>query len=395
MAWQPLPLPIDEVQIINSVLTGLAVRIPGWRPHEGAVEVALAEEIGVQLAAVNRASQDAMNYAAAGVASALGFVPIDGTRATLPQVALLAQLPPSTSTEPFSRAVTVPAGFKIALGDLAFVVPQQVTLVAAFELVVDGPAVGYWQGTIYVDFLASSAGDAWNAGNAGATASIQTVHSTIISATLTAPATGGTAAETLDAFLSRFVAWMSTLKPGGVRAKDLAVFASTVTGTQRALALDRYNPADPEIPAERTVTIIPVSPTGDDLPTFDEERLREALEQIREVGFMFHIIDPIRTPVDVNVTITTAAAVEPASVVQDVQDALAAALSPAWWGTTDGDPATWVERDVLRTLDVALIVATVPGVAALGTITLNGGADNVVLPGPGALIAPTITVAIA
>lgn len=395
MAWQDLPLPIDQTQIINQILSGLAAKLPGWRPHEGALEVALAEEIGVALAGVNRAAQDAMAYAAAGVASALGFAPVEGTRAVLPQVALVAQLPPSTASAPFSRAVTVPKGFTIAVGDRAFVVPQQVTIVAAFTAVVDGPEAGYWRGTIHTDFQAVDVGDAWNVGAAGTKASIQTAHNTIISATLTAPAAGGAGAETLDAFLGRFVAWMSTLRPGGVRASDLAVFASTIAGTQRALALDRYDPADPATPADRTVTIIPVSPTGDDLASFDVDRLRAALEQIREVGFVFHIIDPTRTPVSVDVTITPASAVEPTLVVQDVKVALEEALSPAWWGTTDGDPATWVEHDVLRSLDVALIVATVPGVASLGSITLNGATADVPLAGPGALIDATITVAIA
>ena len=395
MAWKPLPLPDDEGKIIRTILEGLVARIPGWRPNEGALEVALAEEIGLALAAVNRYAQLASNMAAAGVAQALGFTPIAGTRAALPSVELTAQLPPSSATAPFSRAVTVTSGFKIAVGDQAFIVPRQITAVADFTQITSGPSEGYWEGKILIDFTALEPGDAYNTGAPGQTASIQTVSPTIVKATLTAPAAGGTSDETLEAFLARFVAWMSTLKPGGVRADDLAAFASTIEGTQRALALDRYDPADPGTPADRTVTIIPVSLTGLDLTSFETDRLREALEQIREVGFVFHIIDPVRTPVDVQVTITPASTAEPSQVVQDVHDALAVALSPAEWGTTDGDPATWVERDVVRTLDVALIAATVTGVASLGTITLNGGSADVPLAGPGALIDPTITVELA
>jgi len=392
MAWTPLPLPIDEAQIIRTILTGIAERITGWAPSEGSVEVALAEEIGVQLAAVNLAAVEATNHAAAGVATALGFEPIAGTRAVLPGVELTAQLPPSTASAPFSRAVTVPAGFTIAVGDRAFIVPKQVTLVADFTAATAPGFEGYWRGVIEADFLASDVGDAWNLGEAGEPASIQTVSPILIAATLTGPSAGGEGAETLDAFLARFVAWMGTLKPGGVRAEDLATFASTVSGTARALALDRYDPADPATPADRTVTIIPVAPTGEDLATFEKARLQEALERIREVGFVFHIIDPTRTPVDVAVTVTPGSTFEAGAVEQDVHAALTAALSPAAWGTTDGDPATWTERDTLRVLDIAVVTATVPGVAAIGDITINGGDDDVALAGPGALLEATVTV---
>lgn len=392
MAWTPLPLPIDEADIIRATLAGLADRIPGWAPSEGSVEVALAEEIGVQSAAVNRAAVRATNYAAAGVATALGFAPIEGTRAVLPAVELTAQLPASTATDPFTRAVTVPAGFTIALDGLAFVVPQQINRLVSFAQVATGDSIGAWRGTFGIDFLASDVGDVWNLGDAGDTASIQTVSPIIVAARLTGPAAGGEGAETVDAFLARFVAWMGTLRPGGVRAADLATFASTVTGTRRALALDRYDPADPGTPADRTVTIIPVAPTGEDLASFEKTRLQEALERIREVGFVFHIIDPTRTTVTVDVTVTPAATFEAAAVAQATQAALADALSPATWGTTDGDPATWTERATLRVLDIAVVTATVPGVSAIGAITINGADDDVALAGPGALIDATITV---
>jgi hypothetical protein len=391
MAWEPLPLPVDESQIITDILTGLASKIPGWMPTEGAPEVALAEEIGHQLAAVNRAAVNAADYAAAGVAAAFGFEPIAGTKAVLPAVTLTAQLPPSVGTAPFSRAVTVPAAFTIAASGQPFVLPAQLTKVAAFTQVTEGDFTGYWRGDIQADFVAYDAGDEWNLGTAGDAASIQTVSPVIIAATLTAAATGGEGPETLQAFLSRFTAWLATLKPGGVRAADLAAFAATVPGVRRALALDRYDPQAPTVPADRTVTIIPVNAAGGNLAELEVDRLRSALERIREVGFIFHIIDPVRTAVSVDVTVSTAPTHEPAAVRAAVAAAVEAALSPAAWGSS-GDPATWKENRTLRVLDVAVLVAPVPGVAAIGSITLNGGTGDVTLAGPGALITPTVTV---
>ncbi|MGX9348164.1 baseplate J/gp47 family protein [Microbacterium sp. KNMS] len=392
MPWEPLPLPVDHKQIGTSILSGIAARIPGWLPTEGAPEVALAEEIAFQLAEVNAAAVHAADYAAAGVAAAFGFEPIAGTKAVLPSVKLTAQLPPSAGTEPFSRAVTVPAGFTIAVNGQAFVVPAQVQRVAAFTQVAAGESAGYWRGDVTVDFLAYDAGDEWNVGGAGVPASIQTVSPVFVSATLTAAATGGEGAETLPAFLSRFTAWLATLKPGGVRAADLARFAGTVPGVRRALALDRYDPANPSVPADRTVTLIPVNAAGGNLAAFEVDRLRAAIEDIREVGFVVNIINPTRTAVAVNVTVTAAATHEPAGVQAAVAEAVTAALSPAAWGS-GGDPSQWVETTVLRTLDVAIVVANVPGVAAIDVITLNGGTADVALAGPGALVNATVTVA--
>ena len=395
MAWTPMPLPEDPDEIIRRIITGIAARIPGWKPHEGALETALAEEIGLQIGALHQATTIAFDYAAAGIAKTLGFEPVDGIQAVLPEVQLVAQFPPSAAIAPFERAVTVPAGFKIAVGEHAYTIPEQVTAVASFTQATETGYEGYWRGSILVDFLAIDIGDDYNIGVAGDRATMITSQNPIISATLTTPARGGTNAETLDAFLSRFVAWMSTLKPGGVRASDIATFATTIDGVGRTLALDRYNPANPTTPTDRTVTIIPVAPDGSDLTTLEKQRLTAALEQIREVGFIFHIIDPTRTPVTVDITITPATSSEPEAVIDAVHDALAAALAPDAWGTTDGDPATWTERMEVRVLDIALVAATVPGVAALGEITLNGGgSDTVALTGPGALIAPTIQVAL-
>ncbi|WOF23848.1 baseplate J/gp47 family protein [Microbacterium betulae] len=391
MAWEPLPLPVDQDQIITTILTGIATAIPGWVPIEGAPEVALAEEIGVQLAAVNAAAVAAANYAAAGVAAAFGFEPIEGTKAVLQDVTLTAQLPPSAGTAAFSRAVTVPAGFTITIGGQPFIVPKQVTRVAAFTQVTAGDFTGYWRGIITADFAAYEAGDEWNIGAAGDVASIQTVSPVIIAATLTAPASGGEGAETLTAFLSRFTAWLATLKPGGVRAADLAAFAATVPGVRRALALDRYDPENPGTPADRTVTIIPIDAAGGDLASFEVDRLRTEIESIREVGFIVHIIDPVRTPVTVDVTVTVAVGGDVTAVQSAVATAVEAALSPAAWGS-GGDPAAWAETTTLRTLDVALVVANVPDVAAIGAITLNGDTADVTLTGPGALIDATVEV---
>ncbi len=389
MTWTDLDIPVDETTIITSILGRIADKLPGWTPTEGAPEVALAEEFGHQVAILNQLAVDATRYAAAGVATAFGFQPIEGAKATLPDVALVAQLPPSAGTAPFTTTVTVPAGFTIAVDQRAFIIPQQTTVPVAFTEVTDGPYVGYWRGTFAVDFTALEVGTLSNVGEPGDTATLQTVSSVIVSATVTATAAGGIDPETMTAYLSRFTRWLHTLKPGGVRAQNIAEFATTVTGVQRAIALDRYNPADPSTPAERTVTVIPIDAAGEPLNTSTRELLLDELEQIREVGFVFHIADPTYAEPVIVVTVTKGADHTASEVQANVAAKITAALHPSRWGATDTDPRAWVDRPKLRTLDIALLAASAAGVTGVTSVAINGGSADVTLAStPGALIAP-------
>jgi hypothetical protein len=61
-----------------------------------------------------------------------------------------------------------------------------------------------------------------------------------------------------------------------------------------------------------------------------------------------------------------------------------------------GDPNDWVDEPDLFINDVIAVLYGVEGVRHVATVTLNGAAADLVLPGPGALtrpgtITPTIT----
>lgn len=390
MPWQDLDIPVDEAAITTNILTRLAEALPDWTPSEGAPEVALAEEFGHQVAIVNQAAVAAARYAAAGVATAFGFEPVGGARATLAGVNLVAQLPPSASAAPFTTAVTVPAGFAISVDQRAFTVPTQVTVAVDFTEVTTGPYAGYWRGAFGIDFTALEVGASSNIGDVDQAATLQTVSPVIVSATLTVGAAGGIDPESMTAFLSRFTSWLRTLKPGGVRAQNIADFAGTVLGVQRAIALDRYDALDPGTVAERTVTVIPVDAAGQPLDVGTRARLQAELEQIREVGFIFRIADPEYATPTIVISVAKGDEHTAAEVQANVVAVLAAALHPSRWGTVNDDPRTWTERGTLRILDLAVLASTAVGVAAVLSVTIDGGTTDVVLNGgdPGALIAP-------
>jgi len=400
MAFKDLGVPLDEPTIITSILTGIAERIPGWTPSEGSPEVALAEEIGHQIARLNQLAVHAGRNAVVAIAAAFGFETIGGTAAALPAVTLLLQLPPSASPEPFSQEITIPADFQIAVGDKAFTIDHATTATVAFSEVLTGAQTGYWQGTMSADFTAFLPGSDSDVGGPGVAASVLTASQVVIGATLSAAAAGGIDPETMEQYLGRFVTWMSTLRPGGVRADEIARYASTIAGVHRAIALDRYDPSDPGTPADRTVTVIPIDVHGADLGPSVKTTLETALEQIREVNFVFHVIDPTRNDVALAVTVVKDPAFADAAVQANVSAAIAAAIDPAVWGTTPGQPTSWQERDTLTIVDVAIAAAGAEGVAAVTGVTIDGDADPVALDGPGALISAigagtTLTVTIA
>jgi hypothetical protein len=395
MAFDPITIDADADTITADILTGLATRIPGWLPNEGAPEVALAEEFALQIAATNALALASTQLAAAGVATAFGFAPIEAAKATLPGVQLTLSLPASAGTAPFTQAMAVLRGFTIAVSDVAFTLANDATALVNFTAATDGS----WHGTMSVDLIAVDAGAAGNV-NAGATATVISATLTVIAATVINAGIGGTDAESIAAFLARFTAWAATLRPGGVLASDVAALATTITGVQRALALDMYNPAAPTVPAEKTITVIAVDAAGAVLTGGKKAELTTLLESTREVNFIFHLIDPTYTNVALNVTIARDSAYTTTAVHDAALAALTALISPANWGTVSGDITTWSERDSLSSFDVSAVLGRVAGVASITAISINGSSTAASLTGPGALPSPlgasgsTITVTV-
>ena len=48
MPWERPAISEDPDEVIQSILDGLGDRLPGWEPVDGAVEVAVAEELGYE-----------------------------------------------------------------------------------------------------------------------------------------------------------------------------------------------------------------------------------------------------------------------------------------------------------------------------------------------------------
>lgn len=383
MAFTPIVLDSDATTITADILAGLTTRMPGWLPNEGAPEVALAEEFALQIAATNDLALVSTQLAAAGVATAFGFSPYVAVAATLPGVQLTLSLPASTSTVPFTQAMAVPRGFTIAVGDVAFTLSVDATALVNFTAAADGS----WQGTMSINMVAVDAGSAGNIA-AGSLATVVSATMTVVHATIINAATGGSDAETVAAFLNRFIAWAATLRPGGVLVADITALATTVSGVQRALGKDQYNPAAPTVPAEKTITVIPVNASGALLTAGQKTALAAQFAATREVNFVFNIIDPTYTNIALSVTVTRDSSYSSAAIQAAAVAALTALIDPAKWGTVSGDLHTWSEKTTLTSFDVSAALGRVPGVTAITAVSINGSPTSATLTGPGALPSP-------
>lgn len=365
MPWEPPELPVDQDEVTDRILDGMQTRLPGWVPVEGAVEVALAEEIGRETAATNAVAVQALDVAAAGVGETVfGFPAYLGAPATLD-----VQLTVNTIGAVVPGELTV-VGMNPAGVEVAFVLGDDITAQTL---------------TPTVTMTATEAGDYGNGVPLG-DLTIVTSTSTVDAATALEVSSNGADPETIDAYLNRLVDQLSTLSFGAVKPADVAALARTVPGVHRALAVDLHNAMTGQDDQERTVSVFVVDEASQ--PVTDEVKadVYDKLEAAREPNFVLIVADPTYTPVAVAYTVVADSGVDPDQLVATIDTALTAYLTA--WGVTPSDPRAWNPSTSVRLFDVARIIGTVTGVAYLATLTLNGQAADLQLDGAAPLPAP-------
>lgn len=139
---------------------------------------------------------------------------------------------------------------------------------------------------------------------------------------------------------------------------------------------------------EKMVTVFPVDAAGLPVSAAVKAAVDAELQAVREVNFIIHVYDPTYTAVQVNFTAVAETGADPVVVQANVHAALRAHLDPARWGATVEDPASWQPTSTVRYLDLARVAGSAEGVAYLSALTLNGGTNDVTLPGAAALPAP-------
>lgn len=360
--WEPPPIETDEDAVTARILDGLSERLEGWEPYEGAPEVALAEETGRETAVLGQLAGNMLTLAVAAVGeTAFGFPAYLGVAATLDVELAVTGL-----------GVTVPAGFVVSGVNGSGV---EVAFELVDEVVVD---VSPMPATL----TATVIGDVGNSVPPGELTMI-TATSTVVSVTATDTSTGGADAETVEDYLDRLVDYLATLRPGGVRASDLASLARSVPGVQRALGVDLYDPNTDTFGNERTATVFPIDEAGAPVSAPVAAQVQAVLEESREVNFVIHVAEPTYTAVEVVYAAVAELGADPAVVADNIEVAVFSWLAD--WGTTEDDPTAWESVDTVRYLELARIAGSAEGVAYLSSLTLNGGTGDLTLDGVGAL----------
>lgn len=365
MPWETPEIDTDEDAVTDRILDGLAERMPGWEAVEGAPEVALAEELGREIALLNQATIDVLELAVAGIGeTAFGFPAYLGVEADI-----------EVDLELTEAGALIPAGFTVVgINDNS----DEIAFTLSEDVVANGT-------TVHVTMTATNEGNAGNAVPAG-DLTLVTATTSVISATATTPSSNGADAETLEDYLGRLVDYLGTLRPGGVNAADLAALARSVPGVYRAMAVNLYDPADPGTPAERTVTVFPIDENNAPVPTAVADQVQAVLEAAREVNFIVHVAEPTYTPVAIAYEAVAETGQDPAVVKVGIDGAIADWL--ASFGATADDPQAWNPGTTIRLLDLARSAGTATGVAYLASLTINGAAADLELAGIAPLPAP-------
>lgn len=365
MPWEQPDVPEDPDEIIQRILDGLAERMPGWEPVPGAPEVALAEELGYEMAVLGQLTRIGLEVAVAGFGeTAFGFPAYLGATADL-----------QTNVTVTAAGATVPAGLTVVgINDNGDEV--------AFEVLADVVAGAT---TVPVEFTAIDEGLAGNGVPAGPLTMV-TATTSVLDVVATAASANGADPEAIGDYLTRLVDYLGTLRPGGVNAADMAALARSVPGVHRALAVDLYDPATPGVPTERTVTVLPIDENNAPVSTVVANQVQSTLDAAREVNFIVHVAEPTYTAIDIAYTAVAEAGADPAIVQASVTGAIADWL--AAFGATANDPQAWEPTTTVRHLDLARVAGSATGVAYLASLTINGASADLELAGVAPLPAP-------
>lgn len=150
-----------------------------------------------------------------------------------------------------------------------------------------------------------------------------------------------------------------------------AVVITTVTGG-----------VAPSAGNERMVTVFPQDSVGADCSTGIRSSVQTYLDGKREVSFIVHTGTATRTTINVTYAVHVLAGFDSTTVVAAATAALTSYLSPAVWaGGLDSPPVWRSGENKVRYLAVSAVLAAVPGVDFVSSLTVNSGTSDVTLTG--------------
>lgn len=357
MSFVELPVEQDPEAMIESGFEDLETALPGWKPNAGNPETWLMRAMVTRLTsplAILAGDVGAEIFYRFGE-DIVKVQPIEAVAATVT----------STWKATDTAGYSIEAGTQVSVatsGDesVGFVVTTEVKIAPGSNETAAGAVV----------LQAVVPGTVGNTRTG--TATVVNALPWVSSITLVGESSGGLDAETPDEYLDRLTDTMTTLAPRPILARDVEILARNVPGVYRAVVMDLYNPATDEAEntatwdSEKAASVAAVDAAGVKISTPVKELLDKELQAKREVNFIFTVIDPTSTEIDVTYQVVPLAGYSQAEANASAKAAIEAWLSPAVWGTVSNQgivvPRSWTNQRTLRFQDLVTVINTAVGV---------------------------------
>jgi hypothetical protein len=373
-----IPIETDAGSVEQDVYDALAERFPGWEPSPSQLEVFLVKALSLMSADLAEVSNDVPGDIFAQFGTQIVNVP--------PFLAISASSA-STWTMTDDAGYTIPAGTQVAIPaagdeDVAFVVLADVTVAPGDTATAAG------------EVILSAIEPGVGANDLDATPVLIDALAFVDSIALIAPTAGGQDAEEDDAYLDRLAAEMTLLTPRPILPPDVEILARRIPEVIRALALDGYNPDDDTYDNERMLAVAVVDEDGEVVSSDGKDAVDVLLQAMREVNFVFNVIDPTYTTIDVDVAATALPGFDTSTVEAAIDETISDLLLPANWGRgQELQSAFWRLQDTVRRNELIAVANRVEGVDYVSALTLAIHGDSlatadVTLSGPAPLTRP-------
>lgn len=355
MTYFKIPLELNPETLIEEIFAQIEAAFPGWEPNPANTEVAIIRSCVYVLFSplaqlTSEASEEILNRFGEEVA---GVLPHESTPASA-KVKITVQ---------DTAGYTIPAGTQI---DLERTGSEQI----GFRTVTAAEVLPGSTSITDVSIEAIEPGSEGNGLNGDA--SLVDALAYVIAVELEGESEGGEDPEEPEAYLGRLAETMQTFANRPIIARDVAIIARTISGVARAAVIDNYNPETELSEQEKTTTVAPIGPAGGLVGSTVKEKVKNLLDEKREANFLFFVVDPTYTQIDVEAVLVAVSGFSQAEAIAQVEAAIEEFLDPAKWGTgTQQDPAVWENTPTVRFQDVVTVVNNVQAVDHYTTLKIR------------------------
>jgi hypothetical protein len=355
------PLDTNPEVLAEDAFDYIQAKFPGWVPNDGNLDTIMIE-VGARLSAEAR---DVASLVPVEIFRYFGgLVGIDPTEA----VSASAE---TTWTMIDNAGYTIPGGTQVGIRIAGDVLAPFITIVDT--VIPSGSTVA---NNVLITAV-EPGGEFSSIGVAAGEVELIDTLDFVLTITQEAPTAGGIDEEDEEDYLDRLRERLQLLAPRPILARDFAIMAEDISGVDRAIAIDGYNPADTTENNERMVAVAAVDEDGEAVSGPIKSEIDAYLQAHREINFIVNVFDPTYSDVDVTFAAVALPGFDPAVVEVSAEAAVTEYLSPKNWGlVTSGfgdspESQNWINQKILRYLELAQVINQVQGINYITSLTFR------------------------